>query len=291
MWRTLVLRKRQSLALSTIFENKACDGTLLFVDCTGGGKSHIMRVTGTCVRGIIVVTAPTLALAAFKKFKVADKSTGFVDAIHFDEDIGTDDTKRLDLITDLSNIKRHTNRTVFPFISPQKLAKYADLRSTLLACNAKKTMRMLLIDEFHIHCQHGMDFRREIKQVCNEFVRPLMKRETSTYLLASTQAFRQRNLRMTFEIGDNFTSKCASKVVEFTKSNPDPAYAVFTNTAVASIKIHSAIEDALDSAGLFSDVVLVHGSLSLEEKFHLCHAFCDISTQSKSKSKSNTNRD
>jgi hypothetical protein len=89
---------------------------------------------------------------------------------------------------------------------------------------------------------------------------------------------------MTFEIGDNFTSKCASKVVEFTKSNPDPAYAVFTNTASASIKIHSAIEDALDSAGLLSDVVLVHGSLSPEEKFHLCRAFCDISTRSKSKS-------
>jgi hypothetical protein len=66
-----------------------------------------MCVAGTCVRGIIVVTAPTLAPAAdvFKKFKVADESTGFVDAIHFDEDIGTDDTKRL-LITDLRNIKR-----------------------------------------------------------------------------------------------------------------------------------------------------------------------------------------
>jgi superfamily II DNA helicase RecQ len=161
VWRTPVLRERQSLALSTLLENKACDGTLLFVDRTGGGKSHVMRVAGTCVRGIIVVTAPTLALAAdvFEKFKVADESTGFVDAIHFDEDIGTDESKRLDLISDLRNIKRHTKRTVFLFISPQKLAKYSDLRSCLLACNAKKTMRMILIDEFHMHCQHGMDFR------------------------------------------------------------------------------------------------------------------------------------
>jgi superfamily II DNA helicase RecQ len=63
VWRTPVLRERQSLALSTLLENKACDGTLLFVDRTGGGKSHVMRVAGTCVQGIIVVTAPTLALA------------------------------------------------------------------------------------------------------------------------------------------------------------------------------------------------------------------------------------
>jgi hypothetical protein len=89
---------------------------------------------------------------------------------------------------------------------------------------------------------------------------------------------------MTFEIGDKFTSKCATRVVEFTNSQPDPAYAVFTNTASSSIKIHAAIEEALDSAGLSSDVVLVHGSLSPEEKFHLCRAFCDISTRSKSKS-------
>jgi hypothetical protein len=159
VWRTPVLRERQSLALSTLLENKACDGSLLFVDRTGGGKSHLMRV-GTCVRGIIVVTAPTLALAAdvFEKFKVANESTGFVDAIHFDKDISTDESKRLDLISDLRNIKRHTKRTVFLFISPQKLAKYSDLRSCLLAFNAKKTMRMILINEFHMHCQHGMDF-------------------------------------------------------------------------------------------------------------------------------------
>jgi hypothetical protein len=47
------------------------------------------------------------------------------DAIHFDEDIGNDKTKRRDLITDLHNMKRHTKRTIFLFIfifiSPQKL--------------------------------------------------------------------------------------------------------------------------------------------------------------------------
>jgi hypothetical protein len=51
---------------------------------------------------------------------------------------------------------------------------------------------MILIDEFHMHCQHGMDFRREIKQVCHEFIRPLMKKPTSPYschLMASFQDF------------------------------------------------------------------------------------------------------
>eukprot|EP00956_Cyclotella_meneghiniana_P030759 scaffold78424_cov39-Cyclotella_meneghiniana.AAC.3 len=39
-------------------------GTVLLVDRTGGGKSHIMRCSGAFTRGIAVIIVPLLALAA-----------------------------------------------------------------------------------------------------------------------------------------------------------------------------------------------------------------------------------
>eukprot|EP00956_Cyclotella_meneghiniana_P009043 scaffold12414_cov84-Cyclotella_meneghiniana.AAC.4 len=118
-WGVDGLRKRQALCLSTFFEYKRCDGKLLFVDVTGGGKSRVMRVAGTRVREIILVTCPTLALAAdvLKKFRVADQSIGIVKAIHFDEEVNTPE-QLSHLLDDLKQIPRNTTTTVFLFVSP-----------------------------------------------------------------------------------------------------------------------------------------------------------------------------
>ena len=54
----------QSKALPHLFANERCAGTLLLVDRTGGGKSHVMRLSGVFLRGITLVCVPLLALAA-----------------------------------------------------------------------------------------------------------------------------------------------------------------------------------------------------------------------------------
>ena len=66
------LRPAQSFALRFMFQNPRCGGTVLLVDRTGGGKSHVMRASGVFIRGIILVCAPLLALAAdlYPKFMV-----------------------------------------------------------------------------------------------------------------------------------------------------------------------------------------------------------------------------
>ena len=308
-WGVETLRPRQSLALASILHNKQCDRKLLFVDRTGGGKSHVMRLLGTLIRGIILVTAPTLALAAdvFQKFRNANESTGPVDAIHFDE-THADDDSRLQLVEDLLAIKKDTKRTIFLFVSPQKLAKHRDLRDALMCCNRRGIFRAVLIDEFHMHCQHGIDFRKEVKFVFNEFIRPLMKRKISApYLLACTATcslhnihafhkmsgvdftprqrvwspaplFQQRNITMSLQITSQFSQRTAALVVDLMKRDDSSSFAVFTNIARLAEKLHAAIEDAFDSANQLIDVVLVHGAQSPEEKFHFCRAFCTLST-------------
>ena len=210
-WGVETLRPRQSLALATLLHNKRCDRQLLLVDRTGGGKSHVMRLLGTLLGGIILVTAPTLALAAdvFEKFRNANESTGPVDAIHFDETHADDDDSRLQLVEDLLAIKKNTKRTIFLFVSPQKLAKHRDLRDALTCCNRCGLFRAILLDEFHMHCQHGIDFRNEIKLVFNQFIRPLMKHKISApYLLACTATCSRHNIEAFRRMsGVDFTSQ------------------------------------------------------------------------------------
>jgi hypothetical protein len=34
-----------------------------------------------------------------------------------------------------------------------------------------------MLDEFNLFCQQGVDFRREIRLLCNKFIRPIMQRD------------------------------------------------------------------------------------------------------------------
>jgi superfamily II DNA helicase RecQ len=304
-WGVDTLRPNQEYALSFIFENSSAGGTALLVDRTGGGKSHVMRCAGCITRGIVLIIVPLLSLAAdiVTKFETDRHEHGIIEAIHFDEDIGSDKELRKQLISDMRGIKRHTNRTLFLFISPQRLQKHDDLRSALLALHQKKVFRYIMIDEFHLFCQHGVDFRREIRQVSNDFIRPLMLRSTPPYLLACTAtcslsnidafrrlsgvdfsrqhriwadeaSFRQRYINMTFEISHHYSRITASKIVEFLQTNTTGACAAFSNTAILVKKLHATTKEALAATSLPpADLITVHGALDSLEKFHYTRAF------------------
>eukprot|EP00956_Cyclotella_meneghiniana_P023102 scaffold44510_cov84-Cyclotella_meneghiniana.AAC.2 len=188
-WNVSDLRNRQRYSLCFIFHNKASGGTALLVDRTGGGKSHTMRCGGVFTRGIIVITViPLLALAmdVFLKFVTDDGKYGPVQAIHFDKDIGDDQSLRCDFISDLKEVHPQTKHTVFLFISPQRLNRHHDLQRCLLARHTLGVLRNVMIDEFHLFCQQGMDFRKEIRDICRSFIRVLMERRRPSYLLLCT---------------------------------------------------------------------------------------------------------
>ena len=241
----------------------------------------------------------------------SDQSIGIVKAIHFDEEVNTPE-QLSHLLDDLKQIPRNTTTTVFLFVSPQELSKHKDLRRTLLACNHRNVLRMILIDQFHMHCQHGMDLCHEIRTVFDEFIRPLMKRKTSPYMIACTatcspnnikafeemsgvtlarenrvwspaSSFRQRHINMTMEVSSVFTTSTSGRILKFVKNNDEAAFAVFSNTAAMASKLYSHTEDILNGARSLTDIVLVHGSLSPHEKFYLTNAFCKISTSTTTK--------
>ena len=85
-WDVPELRPRQQHALASIFYKKATNGTVLIIDKTGGGKSHVMRCSGVFTRGVVLIIVPLLALAAdvFLKFVTDDDRYGSIDAIHFE---------------------------------------------------------------------------------------------------------------------------------------------------------------------------------------------------------------
>ena len=309
-WNVPELRPTQCYSLSFIFHNKASGGTALLVDRTGGGKSHTMRCSGVFTRGIVVIIVPLLALAAdvFLKFVTDDATFGSVDAIHFDEDIGDDRPLRHQLINDLKDIPADTQRTVFLFISPQRLDKYKDLRSCLLSRHNVGLLRNVMIDEFHLFCQHGLDFRQEIRRICNSFIRILMARKKPPYLLLCTATcslhnietfrrmtgvhltkrhqiwstprdFQQRNIRMTFEITNQYKQSTCKHILDFLASNDSSSFMVYAGTASLAKSMYNALRDAMNSAGVPVDVLLVHGSQSSLEKFLYTRAFTSTSSE------------
>ena len=299
-WSVPQLRERQVYSLTFIFHNKSSGGTVLLVDRTGGGKSHTMRCSGVFTRGITVIIVPLLALAAdvFLKFVTDDKTYGPIDAVHFDEDIGDDRALRLQLISDLKDFQAKTDRTVFLFISPQRLDKYKDLRSCLLSRHNAGLLRNIMIDEFHLFCQHGMDFRQEIRRICDSFIRVVMNRKTPPYLLLCTatcslhnietfrrmtgvhltkrhqiwstpREFQQRNINMTFEITSQYKQTTCSRVLEFLQTNDSASFLVYTGTAALAKTVYNGLRDAMNDARVPVDVLLVHGSQSSLEKHRL----------------------
>ena len=309
-WNVPELRDRQIYSLSFIFDNKASGGTALLVDRTGGGKSHTMRCSGVFTRGIIVIIVPLLALAAdvFLKFITEEDKYGPVQAIHFDEDIGDDRSLRRDLISDLKEVSPQTKRTVFLFISPQRLNQYQDLQRCLLARHTQGVLRNIMIDEFHLFCQHGMDFRKEIRDISQSFIRVLMERRRPPYLLLCTATcsvhnievfrrmtgvnlrrenhvwsepadFRQRNIAMSFQLSSKYKQTTSKGVLDFLSKDSTGSFIVYTGTAHLAKELHTSLRDALNSDNNPVDVLLVHGSQSSLEKFQYTRAFTSTSTR------------
>jgi hypothetical protein len=264
-----------------------------------------MRCAGFISRGIVLIIVPLLSLAAdlITKFETDRQEHGIVEAIHFDEDIGSNEKLRKDLISYMRGIKVKTNRTLFLFISPQRLLEHPDLRAALLALHQKKIFRYLMLDEFHLFCQHGLDFRHEIRQLSQNFIRPRMERRLPPYLLACTatcsvhniEAFRrfsgvnlskkhhiwappgsfwQRNIDMTIEFTHQYARSASTRIRQFLLSHPEGYFAAFFNTAVLCKKTSDATKEALTSTDLPPvDLITVNGAQDALEKYHYTRAF------------------
>ena len=127
VWRRLTLRHKQNVSVETLVFDPICEGKLLVVDRTGGGKSLIMQLAATMVGGIVLVVIPLLALTAnqLAKIKQAISTYGSVEAHHLDEISAWDQNSKI--IPRMHAIGTQSSSTMFLLCSPQHLADDSDI--------------------------------------------------------------------------------------------------------------------------------------------------------------------
>ena len=162
MWSTPSLRPAQAAAITEIMHGR-CGGKLLLVHRTGGGKSHILRMVGSLVGGIVVVIVPLLTLCADQIRKILEASPKYAscEAQHID-DCSTAEIKKT-IIPRIDAIGNESSSVMFIFISPQKLNSCGAIRAAILRAHLRKTLRLVAIDEAHLYAIHGRSFRGELR--------------------------------------------------------------------------------------------------------------------------------
>ena len=170
LWGVPALRPRQMEAVATLLNPRTADHAI-YVDGTGAGKSHAMRVLDSMLGGITLIFIPLLTLSAdvLEKFKTENDSFGDVDVSHLDEiyDISRDHYKTV--LSQLEAMQHSTNSTHFVFLSPQFLVQHNDARAVFIDAVKRRAVGIVVIDEVHLHIQHGTSFREEIRELRDVF--------------------------------------------------------------------------------------------------------------------------
>ena len=160
VWEVEELRDSQYRIAQVMFDPNL-PNQIVAVYPTGSGKSHVIRVIGAMHRGICLIFIPLLTLSAdvMAKFDSACQLYGSVRSYHLDELIDNNKEKYDQVLQRCKELPRSTDSTVFIFLSPQHLCKCANAREIFVGCSAYGTLRTVVMDEVHLHVQHGLSFR------------------------------------------------------------------------------------------------------------------------------------
>ena len=209
------------------------------------------------------------------------------------------------------SIQQSTTLTLFLFLSPQFFVNHRDSLDVFVKCTQKGILRLIAMDEAHIHVQHGTSFRDDICALHVEFFRRIYGNQPSyrrprlialsatfptsyLWLLSSLltvdftidncvlkgpeQEFSQREIEMKLEVCGQksvFISKELSMVTEFLDQNRNSSVIIFCKSLNQSLHLSSHLNKKLDLAKLFVDVLNINGSLDKMEKFWRIRLICD----------------
>lgn len=311
MWGVSSLRPRQLEVASSLLDPGRPNHILACLR-TGYGKSHIMRLLGTMVGGFALVFIPLLALSAdvLAKFQEADPSYGRVRVFNLDELYKDDRAKYVAFLHLCWSTRRSCPDTNFVFVSPHFLVRHEDALKALLHTAEEQTLRIVCMDEVHLHVQHGEAFRTECRLLTGAFFRVVFHRQDRpcSVLFLGTSAtipqsytcsiarlttlrfapravirgdpeeFRQREIEMTQRAclrADYVKTGLLEAVRHFQASERGKA-AIFTNSRARSHDIARALERKIDEAGMERpvDLMHIHGALLSSEKFWRVRLFC-----------------
>ena len=144
---------------------------VLYVDGTGAGKSHAMRVVGGMLGRVTLVFIPLLTLSAdvLEKFKTTNNEFGEVNVSHLDEVFEISQQQYRDVLALVAEMRPCSDSTHFVFLSPQFLVKHPDAREVFLDAARRGVVGLVVIDEVHLHVQHGTSFRNDIHELRDVF--------------------------------------------------------------------------------------------------------------------------
>ena len=165
----------QEECLITIFDPKMkTNGHVGIYLRTGEGKTLVMQVSGTMLKGVHLIFHPLLALTGdvVVRFMSGNEDFGAIVVVNLDL-VATTSAVRSDLMKWLENLSLRTTTTVFIFSSPQYLATHDNFRDGLIKLAEKRMLRSVQIDEVHIWGEHGSTFRPEIRFLAKHFFLPV----------------------------------------------------------------------------------------------------------------------
>ena len=304
MWGTPCLRPTQAAAIAEIMHG-GCGGKLLLVHRTGGGKSHIMRMIGSLVAGVVVVIVPLLTLCAdqIRKIDEASQKYASCEAQHIDE--CSDGDIRRTIIPRMNDIDNTSSSVMFIFISPQKLVACGPICAAILRCHQRKTLRLVVIDEAHLYAMHGRSFRGDLRLLCRSFFdvvfrsggdyHPLFLLLTATMtrqliphlskltnvdwssserqLWSGAQEFQRRYISIDLKLVDNMCSSGSPDTVEFLKQDEIGCACIFVNFVNETLKWTVKVERLMDVENIDAHVLAINGQMDKHKKFAFIRLF------------------
>jgi len=97
------------------------------------------------------------------KFTCANQQFGAIAIQHLDELFDANKQVYYDFLEQCHGLHWSTTTTVFIFVSPQFLINHPEAREVFIKCSHRITLRVIALDEVHIHIQHSTSFRSEIR--------------------------------------------------------------------------------------------------------------------------------
>ena len=128
---------------------------------------------------------PLLTLSAdlLAKFESASQEYGLIRTFHLDE-LYEDNQNAYDLFLQLCySTHRSSTDTNFVFLSPHFLINHPAALAALLHAARQRTLRVVVMDEAHLHVQHAESFREDCRILIVVFFRPVFHPDNGTSIV------------------------------------------------------------------------------------------------------------
>ena len=183
--------------------------------------------------------------------------------------------------------------TIFFFVSPQFLSTHTNFTKRLVKLSRERgVLRSIVMDEAHLHAQHGSSFRPDLRCLTTTFFRPIFGKrnkripffvagtatmsrndleyfsglttvtfDESTRFWASANEFCIPTSNILFDVSSAYTSRL-DRTVAHLEEQRSSAF-VYTNTAALARGVAESLESKLDLSNVFleADVVTITGAL------------------------------